>query len=166
MIVLDTSAAMEIVRGTEMGHKFERLTLKGEKVISVDLLYGEVCSSFAKYVKAGMMTRDEAARMVERAVGLVDKFVPMGDLYPEAFNESLRLALAHSPYDMFYFVLTRRTAGTLFTMDQRLIKLALQSGLNCVCEDASAKDDPRTIRLEAVEGPGCAYAREELLGQG
>ena len=67
---------------------------------------------------------------------------------------------------MFYFVLARRTAGTLLTMDQRLIKLALQNGLNCVYEDASAKDDPRSIRLEAVEGPGRAYARDELLGQG
>lgn len=164
MIVLDTSAAMEIVRGTEMGHKFERLTLKGEQIISVDLFYGEVCSSFTKYVKAGMMARDEAARMVERAVGLVDKFVPMRDLYPEAFNESLRLA--HSPYDMFYFVLARRTAGTLFTMDQRLIKLALLNGLDCVYEDTSDEGDPWTIRLETAEGPGRSCTREELLGRG
>ncbi len=164
MIVLDTSAAIEIARGTEMGHKFERLTLKGEQIISVDLFYGEVCSSFTKYVKAEVMTRDEAARMVERAVGLVDKFVPMRDLYPEAFNESLRLA--HSPYDMFYFVLARRTVGTLFTMDQRLIKLALHNGLNCVCGDTSVQDDPWTIRLETVEGPGRVYTREELLGRG
>ena len=154
MIVLDTSAAIEVVRGTEMGHKFERLTLEGEQIISVDLFYGEVCSSFTKYVKAGVMTRDEGARMVERAVGLVDKYVPMRDLYPEAFNESLRLA--HSPYDMFYFVLTRRTAGTLFTMDQRLVRLALHNGLNCVYGDAHEKDDPWTIRLETEEGPGRA----------
>ena len=163
MIVLDTSAAIEIARGTEMGHTFERLTLGGEKIISVDLLYGEVCSSFAKYVKAGMMTKDQAAQMVERAIGLVDTFVPMRDLYPEAFSESLRLA--HSPYDMFNFVLTRRTAGTLFTMDQRLIRLALQNSLSCVYEDAPEGSDPWTIRFDAVERPGCSRTREGLVGR-
>lgn len=163
MIVLDTSAAIEIARGTEMGHKFERHTLDGERIISVDLFYGETCSSFSKYVRAQLMTREEAARMVERAIGLVDRFIPMKTLYTEAFSESLRLT--HSPYDMFYFVLARRTAGTLFTMDRRLIKLALQNGVSCVYEDVPEEGEPWTIRAETSEGPGRYYTREELLGR-
>lgn len=110
------------------------------------------------------MRTDEMRRDLERALGLVDELVPMEKLFQEALSESVRLN--HSSYDMFYFVLARRTAGTLFTMDQRLIKLALQNGLNCVYEDTSVKDDPWTTRLETMEGPGRAYTREELLGRG
>ena len=44
--------------------------------------------------------------------------------------------------------LARRTAGTLFTMDQRLIKLALQNGLNCVFEAEVAPGKSWTIRAE------------------
>ena len=110
------------------------------------------------------MRTDEMRRDLERALGLVDELVPMEKLFQEALSESVRLN--HSSYDMFYFVLARRTAGTLFTMDQRLIKLALQNGLSCVHEDTSVKDDPWTTRLETMEGPGRAYTREELLGRG
>ncbi len=103
-------------------------------------------------------------RNLERALGLVDELVSMEKLFQEVLSESVRLN--HSSYDMFYFVLARRTAGTLFTMDQRLVRLALQNGLNCVYEDTSEKDDPWTIRLETAEGPGRAYTREELQGRG
>ena len=33
---------------------------------------------------------------------------------------------------MFYFVLARRTGGTLFTTDRKLMKLCLDNGVNCV----------------------------------
>ena len=110
------------------------------------------------------MRTDEMCRDLERALGLVDELVPMEKLFQEALSESVRLN--HSSYDMFYFVLARRTAGTLFTLDQRLVRLALQNGLNCVYEDMSDEGDPWTIRLETEEGPGRAYTREELLGRG
>ena len=164
MVILDASAGCALALNWPEGEKFRRLMYAGERAIAPQLYVAEIVHVFQKLVRGGRMRTDEMRRDLERALGLVDELVPMEKLFQEALSESVRLN--HSSYDMFYFVLARRTAGTLFTMDQRLIKLALQNGLNCVYEDTSVKDDPWTIRLETVEGPGRAYTREELLGRG
>lgn len=146
MIVLDASAALEMVQRTKAGNTLEGLVYNGETIISVDLLYGEVLSAFTKYARAGLMSDKEVKDKVEAAISMVDSFVPMKDLYVEALSESLRLG--HSPYDIFYFILARRNAATLFTMDQRLIDLAMRNGLNCVFEAEMAPGESWTIRAE------------------
>lgn len=146
MIVLDASAALEMVQRTEAGNTFEELVYNGETIISVDLFYGEVLSAFTKYARAGLMSDEEVKEKVEAAISMVDRFVLMRDLYVEALNESLRLG--HSPYDIFYFVLARRNAATLFTMDRCLNELAMRNGLNCVFEAEVAPGESWTIRAE------------------
>ena len=37
-------------------------------------------------------------------------------------------------YGMFYFVLARRTGGTLFTVDRKLMKLCRDNGVNCIAQ--------------------------------
>lgn len=54
MIVLDASAALEMVQRTEAGNTFEELVYNGETIISVDLFYGEVLSAFTKYARADL----------------------------------------------------------------------------------------------------------------
>lgn len=149
MIVLDTSAAVEIVRGTEQGARLAGTVLEGEPILSVDLLHAEVASAFSKYVRAGYLGIDDAVRLSACAVGLVDRFVPMSELYVEALREAI--VLGHSPYDMFYFVLARRTGATLLTCDKRLIDLAMRSQLNCVFQAELEPGETWTIRSE-VEG--------------
>lgn len=146
MIVLDTSAALEMVRGTRAGRALEGLVYDGETIISVDLFYGEVLSAFSKYVRAGLMSEEEAGRKVRQAISMVDRFVPMRELYVETLSESLRLG--HSPYDIFYFVLARRNAATLFTTDRRLNDLAMKNGLNSVFEAEVAPGENWTVRAE------------------
>lgn len=130
MIVLDCSAALEMVRGTEVGQALRWLCLRDEKVVSSSLLYPELCNALRKYVSARYLDRTNAAGLVDDALGLVDEFYGFEDLYQEVFNESCHLG--HPSYDIFYFVLARRLGATLFTEDRRLVKLCEDNGVDCV----------------------------------
>lgn len=48
----------------------------------------------------------------------------------EAIAESIRLK--HSACDMFYFVLARGNAATLFTLYKKLQDICLANGVNCI----------------------------------
>lgn len=68
--------------------------------------------------------------MRRRTMGLVDRFVPVEELLVEAIHEAIRNE--HSVYSMVYFVLARRNAATLFTLDKRLRQICTANGVKCV----------------------------------
>ena len=132
MIVLDCNAAVEMVRKTPRGRGFRSLMLKDEKVITSELLKAEVRNAFWKYVRADLPDADQAEVLVEKALDLVDEFVPLEDNAVESFAEAMRQN--HPVYDLFYLTLARRNAATLFTADKKLAALCERMGVNCTCE--------------------------------
>jgi predicted nucleic acid-binding protein len=139
MIVLDCSAAVNIVQKTEEGLALRSFLLSGEEIVSSTLLHPELLSSFRKYVKAGIYTRQEAQEMIEDALSLVHRFFDLADYYKEAFAESLHFD--HSPYDMFYFILARQNAATLISLDRSLLSLCEQARVNCVHIETSSDSE-------------------------
>ena len=137
MIVLDCSAAVEMIRDTEKGRAFRMLLLQGEKKIASELFSAEVCNAFWKYVHAGTLSPDDACSYVEKACALVDEFVPIEENAAEAFNEALRHD--HSVYDLLYVTLARRNAATLMTADRKLMQLCERMGVDCVAEVSLAE---------------------------
>ena len=107
--------------------------LEGEKIIASELFHAEVRNTFWKYVRAGIVSEDVAEKYIERAIALVDEFVPLRENAPEAFAEAVRQN--HSVYDMFYLTLVRRNAATLFSADKKLTALCEKMKLNCVTEE-------------------------------
>ena len=139
MIVFDTSALVDIAIGSEEGHVLKDFVLEGEKTISCDLIQAELANVFRRFTRTDGLAPELAEAFFEKSLKLVDEFYPIEDLQSEAFRESIRLN--HSTYDMFYFVLARRTGGTLFTTDRKLMKLCLGNGVNCVTQlDWDAED--------------------------
>lgn len=132
MIVLDCSAAVEMVRGTELGGAFRQLLLEGERAISTELFEAEVRNVFWKYARAGWCTPDRARLLACDATALVDEFIGIGENAAESLGEALRQD--HSVYDMFYVTLARRNAATLLTADRRLMGLCERMGVECVAE--------------------------------
>ena len=132
MIVLDCSAAIEIVKRTERGLALQDVLLGEEEVISVDLLFAEAASVVRKHVLRGEIPADAATAYLREATGLVDRYYPMRELQAEVLTESLRLG--HSTYDVFYFVLARRLGATLYTTDKKLSDLCLAHGVNAIAE--------------------------------
>lgn len=132
MIILDCSAAVEMVRATPRGQGFEGLLLQGERVVTSSLFQVEVRSAFWKYVQAGLLTPDQAVGRANMALALVDEFVPIEENMAESFAEAMRLG--HPVYDMLYVTLARRNATTLFTVDKKLVRLCESIGVNCAYE--------------------------------
>lgn len=134
MIVLDCSAAVAIVRETLEGNALRALMLENEMTLTSEMFVAEVRNSFWKYVRAQLMTIEEAEFYIEKAIGLVDEIVPLKENADEAFAEAVRQN--HSVYDMFYLTLVRRSAGTLFSLDKKLVNLCTEMKLDCVKEVA------------------------------
>lgn len=134
MIVLDCSAAVAIVRETLEGNALRALMLENETTLTSEMFVAEVRNSFWKYVRAQLMTIEEAEFYIEKAIGLVDEIVPLKENADEAFAEAVRQN--HSVYDMFYLTLVRRSAGMLFSLDKKLVNLCTEMKLDCVKEVA------------------------------
>ena len=91
--------------------------LEGEEVISSQLFLIEVSNAFWKYHKAGLLDEKTVCANIEKAIALVDEFCDLDKTQCcEATKEAMRLR--HPVYDMLYFVLARRNAATLFTLDR------------------------------------------------
>lgn len=130
MIVLDSSAACDMVRKTEEGMAFRALMLSEEKVISCELLRAEVVSIFRKLCRYGLIPIEKVQSFLTESTALVNEYYSIQELQEEVLSESIRLD--HSSYDMFYFVLARRFGATLFTLDRKLIRLCEEQGVQCV----------------------------------
>lgn len=101
--------------------------LEGEEVISSQLFLIEVSNAFWKYHKAGLLDEKTVCANIEKAIALVDEFCDLDKTQCcEATKEAMRLR--HPVYDMLYFVLARRNAATLFTLDRKLQQLCLDNG--------------------------------------
>lgn len=130
MIVLDSSAAVEIIRQTPEGKALAQLMLSGELVLSTKLFCSEVCNTFCEYGRAEMIDESTALECIEKALRLVDQFYEVDEFYREALHESLRFD--YPVYGLLYFCLARHKNATLFTLDQKLATLAEREGVACV----------------------------------
>ena len=134
MIVIDCSTALEIAKQTDRGRAFQEFITPEEEVIAPVLFAAEVTNAAWKHVHAGLLDETLARNLVEDALALPDRLVPLEDLLVEAYTEGN--ALDHSVYDMLYLVLARRNAATLFTCDRKLQECCLTRNIDCVVEVA------------------------------
>lgn len=132
MIVLDSSAAMGMVRETDEGLAFRSLIYEGEKTIAPELFKAELGNSIWKYLRSGRIEADKASEWLDKGIGLVDEFVPTSDNLGEALFEAARLD--HPVYDLLYLTIARRNAATLVTCDKRLNALCDELGVNRIHE--------------------------------
>ena len=137
MIVLDCSAATEIVLGTARGKKLREHIRSADRVAAPALFRVEIHNVFWKYVHAGLLDLDAASGYIEGAIQLVNEFVPTAENDAEAFREAVRLN--HSVYDMMYFTLARRNACVLLTTDKKLACLAEEQGVRCATGDVASE---------------------------
>ena len=135
MLILDCSAAMELTRGTTATLAIQDAIRQTDFILAPDFFKVEVASVYRKCVKAGQLSSADAVEKARAAVDMVDDFVAAGDFYVEALSESIRLD--HSTYDMFYFLLARRTSSRLATMDKALGRLCAAEGIATVGWDCA-----------------------------
>ena len=117
-VVLDVSAAIEILLQKEKRMLFSSIYEKASWVIAPDLYIAELSNVLWKYYKAGFISHVECNQCVEDGIELIDDYFPSKELWKEALGEGIKNT--HSIYDMYYAVLARRNDATLVTNDNKL----------------------------------------------
>lgn len=129
-VVLDASAAVELVLKRSKGPQLARSLESAEAVLTPDLYVSEVVNTIWKYHQFEKLSLDVCDQALNLAVELVDTFVPARDVFREAFL--LARTSRRPAYDMFYLAVARREDGVLVTLDTALRKEAERQGIRVV----------------------------------
>ena len=121
-IVLDVSAAIQIVLKKEKMDFFNNIYKDASWVIAPELYISEITNVLWKYYKSKILTHEECLQYIEDGICLIDDFFTEKDMWKEVLGESIKNN--HSAYDLFYAVLARRNDSALLSNDQDLIKIA------------------------------------------
>ncbi|UTC74927.1 type II toxin-antitoxin system VapC family toxin [Treponema sp. OMZ 792] len=121
IIILDVSAAIEILFQREKSSLFSELYSKAGWIIAPDLFVAEITNVLWKYYKAGLITYEDCIQYVQDGLDMVDDFIDANTLWKESLSEGIKNN--HSIYDMYYLVLTRRNDGTLITNNTALAEI-------------------------------------------
>jgi len=127
IVVLDVSAAVEIILKKEKKELFDSAFQSASWVISPDLYVSEITNVLWKYHKANIINHDDCMQYVEDGIALIDDFISSKELWKEALGESIRNS--HSVYDMLYATLARRNEAQLLTNDGPLSKICSRLGI-------------------------------------
>jgi len=124
IVVLDVSAAAEILLHRGDSERVSRRVAEAEWVLVPSLYTSELCNVFWKYHHFHSLPREACERAIMQGLALPDTVVNDHDLHREAFAMA---CLCRRPvYDMFYLVLARRQSARLLTMDNELRALAVK----------------------------------------
>lgn len=126
-LILDTSAAIEVVLDRSKAQQFGSELEKADSVLAPELFVSEVVNTMWKYHHFENLSVSACERAIELALGLVDTLVAGKELYREAFL--LARATRRPAYDMFYLALARREDGMFLTADAGLKKEAERQGI-------------------------------------
>ena len=130
IIVLDTSAAVEMVLQRDHAIAFGENVAQADWIISPTLFISEVTNVFWKYYVFKDMPLKLCEQAIDSAVSLPDEFFNEKDLYKEAFALG---CLSQKPiYDMLFLVLARRSNGYLMTMDISLKEVAKKNSIRLI----------------------------------
>jgi len=129
-VVLDVSAAIEIVLKKDKKQLFDETYQLATWVIAPELFVFELSNVLWKYYKSKILTHEECSQYVEDGIDLIDDFIAPNDLWRESLAEGIKNN--HSVYDMFYLVLTRRNDATLITNDGPLAEICRKASISYV----------------------------------
>ena len=120
-LVLDVSAAMEIILQKSKRDSFNAAYKKGSWIIAPDLFVPEITNVFWKYHKAKVLAHEDCIQYVQDGIDMIDDFIDARELWKESLAEGIKNN--HSIYDMYYAVLARRNDAVLLTNDGPLATL-------------------------------------------
>ncbi len=116
-IVLDASAAANLVMRTDVAEELIGKLEHSVLVIAPGLFHSEIANTLWKYVRAGDIDTQTALFRYEEAISLIDTFEADNGLATEALASAAKLD--HPVYDMLYAVLARRYGCSVLTVDKR-----------------------------------------------
>lgn len=131
-LVLDTSAAINIVLQTAQAPALMAILEQADRVIAPSLMHSELGNTLWKAVRFSGLDTAQAMNHYEDAIALVDEFV---------LDESLmRLAIrnavlhTHPVYDMVFVAAAQQHGCSLLSVDRKLMTLARSMNPNLVVD--------------------------------
>jgi predicted nucleic acid-binding protein len=137
IVVLDTSAAIDVVLNRGDVRKFKKTLTGADWVIALDLFVPEITNVFLKYHQFEGLPVDMCEDSLDRALRLVDDFEPSADLCREAFALSCQTNC--SVYDSLVLILARRKNAVLLTSDEKLRGLAEELSIKTFFDRGGSK---------------------------
>ncbi|HCS76780.1 MAG: PIN domain nuclease [Smithellaceae bacterium] len=122
IIVLDASAAVEIVLNKADSHRFKELLMQSELVLAPDTFPSEITNTFWKYALYSGLPGEKCEKGIDYCIDLVDDYINTRSLCREVFSESVKTG--HPAYDLFYLILARRNNACILTKDKKMIEAA------------------------------------------
>jgi len=122
IIILDVSAAIEIVLQKEKKDLFNKRFREASWVLAPGLFVSEISNVLWKYYKAKINSHEDCIQYVEDGINMIDDFIEGKELWKEFLSEGIKNN--HSIYDMYYAVLARRNDAVLITNDSSLAKIS------------------------------------------
>jgi len=129
-IVLDASAAIEVVLNRSRSDDISTVLESAQRVYAPGLYKAEITNALWKYLRSGQITKEEAKEALRIALGLIDEYINIQNYTDEVLNESVRFN--HPAYDIFYLVAARRTGSLLISLDKTINRLASQEGIDII----------------------------------
>ena len=130
IVVLDVSAAIEILFQKAKQEKFNDIYKKGTWIITPDVFIAEITNVLWKYYKAKVLSHEDCIQYVQDGIDMIDDFIDARELWKESLAEGIRNN--HSIYDMYYSVLARRNDAVLITNDGPLAEICKKLNID-VC---------------------------------
>ena len=118
-MVVDASAVVDLLRGDALGRRVAARL--GDALVAPDLLYVEVASAFARFVRAGSLDVRAADDALRRLIRLAVTPTSNGLLVSRAWQLRDRVRVA----DSFYVACAMAYRAPLLTTDSRLGAAAL-----------------------------------------
>jgi len=121
IVVLDTTAAIEIILNKKDSKKFKNIIIEADTVIAPELYISEITNVAWKYNKISNFGHEEYYSLADDGISLIDQFIETKFLWKEALREAMNND--QTVYDCLYLICARRNDGILLTKDQKLKKL-------------------------------------------
>ncbi len=132
IVVLDASAAIEIVLNKESATFFKEVLLNSDLVIAPDTFPSEVTNVFWKYAHYSHIDQETCKKGIDYCLDLIDDYIDTKSICREVFFESINKA--HSSYDIFYLVVARRHNASVMTKDKKMKSIAQELNLKIIEE--------------------------------
>ncbi len=102
IVILDVSAAMEILLQREKKEQFEQLYQTASWVIAPDLYVSEIANVLWKYARANLFSQADCLQYTDDGIAMIDDFIDARQLWQEALEAAIMHN--HSVYDLLYAI--------------------------------------------------------------
>jgi predicted nucleic acid-binding protein len=131
-LVLDTSAAVNIVLHTAHAPALMAILEQADRVIAPNLMHSELGNTLWKAVRFSGLGITQAMNHYEDAIALVDEFILDETLMRLAIRNAV--LHAHPVYDMVFVAAAQQHGCSLLSADRKLVALARSMDPNLAVE--------------------------------